>query len=327
VIAGIMDYVDYDNEMLIMRIRELELLTQELLLEKEADTGFSFPWTGNLGNFYINPETGRLICSDQLIHALGYERRDIPADAVYRTLLGFVLKEDQERVKKYIQRVYDNHEGSFETEFRMKNKADVVKWFYVKSKVRYDGDKGSPMLISGILFDISEKKRQELSLSRIKEALAKSSTLDETTGMLNHRSILRELEKAIIESTMFRSPLSVILLDLDNFSEIKGSDEGHRVLKAVVQLMGETLRANDVAGRTGGTEFLIVLPQTIQSDARTVAERIRNKIAEARLMEGITLTVSAGCVQRKSEDEKEILESAKRKLLDARALGRNRVSS
>lgn len=324
-----MDQDRYNKEMLMQRIEELELLTSELLLEKEEETAYSFPWTGNLGSFYFNPMTNGLIFHDQLVNALGFERGDFPGGNAYKDLLQLIEDEDLEKMRVGFSQVIAKNGQSHEMEFRIRDKLNQQKWFYMKTRIRYHEETGKPLLFSGLLFDITEKKRQEMNLSKIKEILTASSARDELTGIYNHRSILRELEKGIIESTMFRSPLSVILLDIDDFksvNELHGREEGNRILRQVVHLMEDTLRVNDVAGRTGADEFLIVLPQTVQNDARIVAERIRKKISEAKLIQGMILSVSAGYVQRKSEDEKAIIEEAKRKLHDAKAMGRNPVS-
>ena len=91
------------------------------------------------------------------------------------------------------------------------------------------------------------------------------ATIDPLTGIANRQAILDLVDQELARATRFRHPLSVILVDLDHFKRLNdshGHGAGDRVLRHVGSLLAASVRAIDTAGRYGGEEFLIVLPET-----------------------------------------------------------------
>ena len=90
------------------------------------------------------------------------------------------------------------------------------------------------------------------------------------------------LQEEIYRSERYKYPLSLIMIDLDDFKTVNdnyGHVVGDRVLKAFSELLLDMIRASDIVGRFGGEEFLIILPQTACLDAAAAAERIRKEVA------------------------------------------------
>jgi two-component system chemotaxis response regulator CheY len=141
------------------------------------------------------------------------------------------------------------------------------------------------------------KLEESLMASRRQmEVLAMHDTL---TGLFNRRAIhdraLGELNRVARGAT--HAPLSVILLDIDRFKAINdsyGHEAGDRTLKLVAELLAQQMRSYDVVGRWGGEEFLLLLPGASPAEAAAAAERIRARLAHARLpVPGVELTLSA----------------------------------
>jgi diguanylate cyclase (GGDEF)-like protein len=137
-----------------------------------------------------------------------------------------------------------------------------------------------------------------------------------------------------------RSPLSAVLIDIDNFKAVNdqcGHLYGDQVLKRVAVLLLQALRGkSDFAARFGGEEFVVLLPGTSPEGAMLVAERIRKLVEVAgapALDEGPELpavwaTVSCGvatCWPTHSDPQDHLLEAADRGMYQAKAAGRNRV--
>jgi len=164
--------------------------------------------------------------------------------------------------------------------------------------------------------------------------LERLTRLDGLTGLYNRNTFveltLRELNRAQRQG----SATTILLLDLDHFKRVNdtwGHPAGDAVLKNVATLLGSSIRATDLAGRLGGEEFIILLPNTSEVAARKLAEKVRTKIeATPTLLEttSIRCTVSIGlagttALEKLSFDT--LYNNADKALYLAKQHGRNRV--
>ena len=116
-----------------------------------------------------------------------------------------------------------------------------------------------------------------LENARLYEEARKLADRDPLTGFYNHRFLHERLGEEVVRSQRARRPLSVLMLDLDDFKLVNdtfGHLFGDRVLTFAAELIRSTLRVTDVAARYGGDEFAVILPETDAADARRTAERI-----------------------------------------------------
>jgi diguanylate cyclase (GGDEF)-like protein len=163
--------------------------------------------------------------------------------------------------------------------------------------------------------------------------LLDQSTRDALTGLGNRRTILEELQSRFDLSRRHNRPLSVIMCDLDNFKQINdtlGHGAGDQVLSEFGARVRHNLRTSDLAGRIGGEEFLLVLPETDMDGALLLAERLRVATAEVsfNLTTGErTVTCSLGVAQRAKEDRDggALMARADGALYVAKRSGRNQV--
>ena len=180
----------------------------------------------------------------------------------------------------------------------------------------------------------STSKELDTIRHSLKEAEERSNT-DALTGLANRRSLDEFLRTAQIAAMEKGDPLSVLLIDIDHFKKFNdsyGHQVGDQVLRLVGKVLRESLRGVDLAARYGGEELIAVLPGADLELCATAAERIRCRIAEARLTRRTTgqpiasVTVSIGVAQfRLAESADALVERCDRALYQAKRLGRNRT--
>jgi diguanylate cyclase (GGDEF)-like protein len=164
--------------------------------------------------------------------------------------------------------------------------------------------------------------------------LLKDSRLDSKTELLNAATWERDATAELTRAIRTRSPLAVALLDIDRFKGINdtyGHLVGDQVIKEIARTLRSLLREYDLAGRFGGEEFSVVLPQTRSVDALRIAERIRSSIAGLSIITGgerVQVTVSIGVSALDSGTRREFAElmaAADAALYRAKASGRDQV--
>ena len=156
---------------------------------------------------------------------------------------------------------------------------------------------------------------------------------DELTRLANRRSILAFGEQLIAQAKRYRSPFTILVLDIDYFKRINdtyGHSGGDVVLQKIAAVCVEELREGDHIGRTGGEEFMAILPMTEYRSALDVAERLRVAIANisyADINPKMQVTISIGVAQwRDSDDNMSLItQRADDALYRAKANGRNKV--
>jgi diguanylate cyclase (GGDEF)-like protein len=120
---------------------------------------------------------------------------------------------------------------------------------------------------------------------------------DPLTGVYNRRFFYEALEKEVGRAERYGSPVSVVILDLDDFKSINdqyGHTTGDDALRAVAALTRRLIRPVDSFARLGGEEFGLLLPETRQMDALLVADRVRTAVARQRILPDRRVTLSAG---------------------------------
>lgn len=166
-------------------------------------------------------------------------------------------------------------------------------------------------------------------------ALQTMAMTDELTGVANRRRILLFAEQSIKRAVTDGQTLSVVSLDIDFFKRINdslGHGAGDRVLVRVARACQALLRQFDLLGRTGGEEFLVILPRTGRQQAIMVAERLRCAVAALDLKDiapDLHITISLGVAEWQAQDAplKNLLARADAGLYRAKANGRNRVEA
>ncbi|WP_428943723.1 sensor domain-containing diguanylate cyclase [Pantoea sp. FN060301] len=149
---------------------------------------------------------------------------------------------------------------------------------------------------------------------------------DPLTSLLNRRGLSAVLEYFLAT----RQPFAVLALDIDHFKRVNdtwGHNVGDEVIKSVAQQLSTSSRQTDVVCRNGGEEFLMILPGAQRDIAVTIAERVRQKVAQQELetVGNITLSVGVAFWDAKGEPMERAFKQADDALYQAKNAGRNRV--
>ncbi len=158
------------------------------------------------------------------------------------------------------------------------------------------------------------------------------SRTDLLTGLCNRRHIEERLGELASAARRQGSPLCVLMLDIDHFKQVNdtvGHAGGDAVLREFAVRLRSAMRDEDVPGRWGGEEFLVLLPNTELVGARALGQRVCDGVGVATfpLADGDTLrvTVSGGCAVGDGTDPEELVRRADAALYEAKESGRNRI--
>lgn len=167
--------------------------------------------------------------------------------------------------------------------------------------------------------------------------LSQTVRLDSLTKLLSRKTILEQAEIEVNRSAYSGNPFSIIALDIDNFKKINdqhGHQKGDSVLRKISSCFKNVIRKTDIAGRVGGEEFIILLPDTNEVDAVLIAEKIRKAIELLNFDSDIypelaTVSASFGIstIVEKSTNFETLYEQADKALYQSKREGKNKVST
>ncbi|SJZ49337.1 GGDEF domain-containing protein [Selenihalanaerobacter shriftii] len=210
------------------------------------------------------------------------------------------------------------------------------------------------LLISGIFINVAlatqviqqqkcqleeaKKDVEELAsdLQKSNKELEELSYTDETTGIHNHRYFQEQLKDDIERCKRYDYPLSILMLDLDNFkvhNDTFGHPHGDQILAKIAQILKDNIRGNDVAARYGGDEFSIILIHAGEKTALKIGERVRQAVAshkfkgEEELNTTLTTSIGLAVYPQDTDSMCELVNRADQALYKAKAQGKNILKS
>ncbi len=190
------------------------------------------------------------------------------------------------------------------------------------------------LTVLGILSSLGFMLAKTITFTRGKaDYLHNIATTDALTGLLNRREFNVRLSGEFSRAKRHKSPLSLALFDIDFFKKINdtyGHNAGDAILKELGDLIATNTRACDVAARYGGEEFALILPETPQSKAFELMDRLRTLVEEEtfnKTGQPVKATISVGVAQLDLTDTSplDFCERTDKALYLAKENGRNRV--
>lgn len=267
------------------------------------------------GIFYLIDENARLIrWNSNLESSLGYSHEELDQ----RDLRQLVAENAWPTMRSTCEKIFAT--GSAEVEIELVDKQGQNIPFYLTGTLIEHTERGRGIV--GIGIDISYRKKLE-------QELVERATTDVLTGTFNRLKMEETLEHELNRSYRYSSPLSIAMFDIDFFKKVNdtyGHDAGDEVLRGVAHITQKQLRETDFLSRWGGEEFMILSGDTSLEQMQTLAERVRQAIAEQAIAQGIRVTASFGIGQYEpGETQKALLKRVDDALYLSKNQGRNQV--
>ncbi len=180
---------------------------------------------------------------------------------------------------------------------------------------------------------IEEREMACRVLDKYAQAVEEKAIRDEMTGLYNYRYFYTRLDEEIERSQRMKTPLSVLILDLDNFKEVNdryGHVAGDYLLREMTTRLQGLLRSADILARYGGDECAIILPDTSLEEAQVIAGRIQKAFASEPLtvqdFDPIRITLSIGAAQYEEKfTPEDFIHTADQALYEAKKAGGNQA--
>lgn len=180
-----------------------------------------------------------------------------------------------------------------------------------------------------------KRRRYHDQLRSLLQRSVSMAYIDALTGLYNRRYMNTNLDRKIMEIAESAKPISIMMLDIDHFkpvNDVYGHAVGDEILKSIAGRMKRSVRDMDLVSRFGGEEFVVIMPDTPQTAACKVAERLRASVASGPFSisgekEPVAVTVSIGVATTTDpmEEAASLLKRADQALYAAKEAGRNRV--
>ncbi|UAW98811.1 diguanylate cyclase [Halopseudomonas nanhaiensis] len=185
-----------------------------------------------------------------------------------------------------------------------------------------------------IIYDVTGVAVNKRQLESANAQLQELALRDGLTGLLNRRYWEQCVEREFARHMRYDTPVSLVMFDIDHFKAVNdtyGHQTGDEVIREVARVTRNMARETDYAGRYGGEEFVVLLPDTDLNGGRQFAERLRLAICKLRVdHEGkplqFTVSLGAACLDSKMNTHAELVERADKALYQSKENGRNQTT-
>ncbi|PAU56244.1 sensor domain-containing diguanylate cyclase [Pseudomonas sp. PICF141] len=301
-------------------------------------------WNANTGFVYRNPGWYEM---------LGYTPHSLDNNVL--TWENVIHPDDYPQVMALFDDYLNQRATGYQAEYRCRKQDGTYTWIEDRGYVLARNADGSVARMVGAhrsieakkrLFEAMERRNQSLEaiieertreLSRVNKELQlqleenrKLAETDVLTSIANRYRLEKALPLECDRAQRFRQPLSLIAMDIDDFKNINdhyGHALGDAALVQVIERVKRCVREGDLLARWGGDEFIMILPNTLLADARSLAGRIRHGLSSLLPVGDFQVTMSFGVVQR-FEDEQQtgLLARADQALYRSKIAGKNVIS-
>ena len=271
-------------------------------------------------------EPGRWWCSERLYQLLGYNPEELPLSS--HSLLGLVDEAQREAISKLAVQSLKDDDG-FSIDVRLRVKSGRYRNFNVKA--HWDRDAaGKPVGLTGAISDIHDRVQAEHALTTAKTELQRLAYSDPLTGVTNRRGFDDRLQIESARARRTHQPLSLLIIDLDHFkayNDLYGHLSGDEALRTLSTFLQASLRRPaDLLARIGGEEFAVLLPETAQDGALSMAQQMLQGVQQLGITHTgspfgtITCSIGLACAAEGQVTARELFAAADKALYGAKTL-------
>jgi len=308
------------------KIEELQNMIDQIMDEKQNSELLTFPWVGNLGQWYWLVQSNKVYANKRKVTTLGYSIEEIPEEMGFDFFTEKLHEDDYERVMENMRNYLYGKSDSYEVEYRIRAKDGSYKWYYDRGKITKRDDSDKPLIVSGIVFDISKNKQIEEELKIANEQLQNLLIHDELTKVYNRRFLLQELNR-LLNNKEKKPFFSIMLFDVDHFKMVNdkfGHEIGDIVLLEICRITERVISDKGKLCRWGGEEFIILLNNMNLRSTIELAKKIREEIERKKFDKCGHVTASFGLtIYKEGEDINSIIRRIDQLMFDAKKAGRN----
>jgi diguanylate cyclase (GGDEF)-like protein/PAS domain S-box-containing protein len=262
-----------------------------------------------------------------MIRITGYEKKEI----IGKHYLALVHPDMRKEAARLFNRQFYEKIKNTYSEYPIIKKDGSEIWVGQNTQLIFEN--GKIVGFQAVSRDVTERRRLEKELKESEEKYRELSIVDDLTRLYNSRYFYNQLKMEIDRIERYEYPLSLMLLDIDDFktfNDTYGHIEGDHVLLRLGQLIKGCLRKEASAYRYGGEEFTIILPMTTKEEGAVTAERIREELKKEIFSpvpgNNVNLTVSIGLAQyRKQEDMRDFVNRVDRLMYRGKKSGKDRI--
>lgn len=318
--------------------------TAHLLTVRAAELNEAHRLAG-FGAWHYQPGADELKVSDSVRELLGHDV------ATFAELRGSVLDEATWWALKTAFLDALRSGENCEMELRAQQRDGRTLWLLIQGEPVRDA-LGHMSEVRGSVLNITRRREAELALDQTRQVqvrqledavatrTASLTAANEALQRLSHTDVLTQLNNRLATKERLRQEFlrmkrhghiyAVLFIDIDRFKRINdtyGHETGDEVLRQLATVLLAAARATDFVARYGGEEFLVLLPDTTQTGALTLAEKVRHAVASQAfaVVGGLTVSVGVSVARGDDKNEEEAVHRADMALYRAKSEGRNRV--
>ncbi len=293
-------------------------------MKKEMNENYEDVFQNSIdAQFIIDTDTGKIIKANNAVFRIfGFNKEDIVNKDFSQ-----LFPEQKLKTRKTLLDNFNIHDGVLVQEF-LNVKGDILNMEMILTIISWK-DK---MAILASMRDVSKRVKAEKELEKTYEKMKILSRIDPLTNLLNRRAMIEVIENEVIRFERNKEPFVLIISDIDDYKKVNdtlGHDAGDFVLVSIADLMRSSIRKQDVIGRWGGDEFLLLLPQTDASGGKHVAMNLKRQIASTTFNfsgNDVFLTMTFGISEFKEKlGLKRCIKQADNALYKGKKDGKNKV--
>ncbi|OIJ18941.1 hypothetical protein BKP45_14525 [Anaerobacillus alkalidiazotrophicus] len=237
-----------------------------------------------------------------------------------KLLKHFIRNIDQEKEKDIVNLLLTRKKGK--VEFSVKDVNNHLRWMEIQTNPIQD-ESSKVEIINGLIIDVTEQKLFEMKLKQM-------AYYDELTDLPNRKMIQKHLTKILARSKRHDHSFAVMFIDLDGFKKVNdtlGHEYGDLLLVEVAKRLNNTVREEDLTGRLGGDEFIIVFEETSTEEVEKIAERILNSISEPFCFQEneskVSPSIGISIFPKDGENIETLIKNADKAMYHAKNKGKN----